>query len=336
LLGNIAGSMENKVISARGNPFLVISLDFELFWGVRDVASVSKYGKNILGVREAVPAILKLFRLYGVNATWAVVGLASYENKKEILSSIPAELPEYVNQRFDPYQHLSAVGDNEKNDPYHFGYSLVRSIQDTPGMEIASHTFSHFYCLEPRVNHAAWRADLQASLTTLGRLGVQPSSMVFPRNQYDHTHLRAASDFGFRIFRGNEQGFLYEPRSHDENTISRRVTRLFDAYFDLTGPHSSQALMDDSGLINIPSSRFLRPCGARLFEELRFRRILAQMHDAAVSGAGFHLWWHPHNFGVNLPQNLRFLSRVLEYYLYLQEKFGMQSLTMAEVGVQSQ
>lgn len=335
MVGNIEGSMKNKAISAQGKPFLVISLDFELFWGVRDITSISKYGKNILGVREAVPAILKIFRLYGVNATWAVVGLATYENKKEMLSSIPSELPGYMNQRFDPYQHFSSVGDNEKNDPYHFGYSLVRLIQDAPGMEIASHTFSHFYCLEPRVNHAAWWADLQASLTAMARLGVQPTSMVFPRNQYDHEHLRAASDCGFRVFRGNEQGFFYAPRSHDENTILRRATRLFDAYFDLTGPHPSQALTDDSGLINIPSSRFLRPCGAKLFEELRFRRVLAQMHNAAVSGAGFHLWWHPHNFGVNLPQNLLFLSRVLDYFLHLQEKFGMQSLTMEEAGVQS-
>jgi peptidoglycan/xylan/chitin deacetylase (PgdA/CDA1 family) len=326
--------MNNRVISAKADPFLVISLDFELLWGVRDVTSIGKYGKNILGVREAVPGLLKLFKTYGVNATWAVVGLATFENKKEILSNLPIDRPLYVNHQFDPYQHLSIVGDNEKNDPYHFGYSLVRSIQDTPGMEIASHTFSHFYCLEPRENFAAWRADLQASFNAFGRLGISPSSIVFPRNQYDHKHLRNASDSGFRVFRGNEQGFLYEARSYEENTILRRVARLFDSHFDLTGPHLSQALMDESGLVNIPSSRFLRPCGARLFEELRYRRVQVQMHNAAISGAGFHLWWHPHNFGVNLPQNLRFLSRVLEYFLYLKDKFGMQSLTMAEAGAQ--
>ena len=327
--------MNNRDISAESDPYLVISLDFELFWGVRDVTSLKKYGKNILGVRDAVPGLLKLFNTYGVKATWAVVGLATFENKKQILSNLPFDRPLYLNQQFDPYQHLSVVGDNEKNDPYHFGYSLVRSIQDTPGMEIASHTFSHFYCLEPRENYAAWGADLQASLNAFGRLGIQPSSIVFPRNQYDDTHLRTASDFGFRTFRGNEKGFLYEPRSYSENTILRRGARLFDAYFDLTGPHLSQALMDDSGLINIPSSRFLRPCGARLFEELRFRRVQEQMHNAAISGAGFHLWWHPHNFGVNLPQNLRFLSRVLEYFSYLKGKYGMKSLTMAEAGGQN-
>jgi hypothetical protein len=29
----------------------VISLDFELFWGVRDKRTISGYGPNILGVR---------------------------------------------------------------------------------------------------------------------------------------------------------------------------------------------------------------------------------------------------------------------------------------------
>ena len=243
--------MENKVISAEGNPFLVISLDFELFWGVRDVTSIPKYGKNILGVRDAVPAMLKLFSNYGIQATWAVVGLATFENKKEMLSNLPIQRPKYLNQQFDPYQHLSFVGDKEKKDPYHFGYSLVQSILDVPGMEIASHTFSHFYCLEPRINSGAWLMDLQASLTTLGKIGVQPTSLVFPRNQYDNLHLRQAYDCGFRVFRGTEQGFLYESCSQDKNTILRRVPRLVDAYIDLTGPHSSKALIDESGLIRV-------------------------------------------------------------------------------------
>jgi peptidoglycan/xylan/chitin deacetylase (PgdA/CDA1 family) len=324
--------MENRRILSDRKSFFVISLDFELFWGVRDITSISRYGKNILGVREAIPSILKLFSSYGIHATWAVVGLLTFENKKDILSHIPIHLPEYRNQLLDPYRYLSSVGDNERRDPYHFGYSLVKMIQETSGMEIGSHTFSHFYCLESRANEAAWQADLQASKFAFGKLGIQPSSIVFPRNQYDHHHLEVASDYGFLTFRGNEQGIIYEPCVLRENSPYRRILRLSDAHFNLTGHHLSNPIIDDSGLINIPSSRFLRPSGSRLFEELRLRRILAQMYHAAVSNAGFHLWWHPHNFGVNLAQNLQLLSRVLEYFLYLQEKFGMQSLNMAEVG----
>jgi len=36
----------------------VISLDFELLWGVRDKRTIADYGANIRGVRDAVPALL--------------------------------------------------------------------------------------------------------------------------------------------------------------------------------------------------------------------------------------------------------------------------------------
>lgn len=39
----------------------VISLDFELHWGVRDHRSVDEYRPNLLGVRQALPAMLELF-----------------------------------------------------------------------------------------------------------------------------------------------------------------------------------------------------------------------------------------------------------------------------------
>ncbi len=55
------------------------------------------------------------------------------------------------------------------------------------------------------------------------------------------------------------------------------------------------------------------------------------MMDAARNNRLFHLWWHPHNFGVNLEQNLTFLTRVLNEYSGLRERYGMLSLTMSEV-----
>ena len=48
----------------------VISLDFELNWGVRDVYDISQYGKNLLNGREAIPKILSLipdFSKTGIN-----------------------------------------------------------------------------------------------------------------------------------------------------------------------------------------------------------------------------------------------------------------------------
>lgn len=37
----------------------VISLDFELLWGVRDHSDKQAYGQNVLGARDAVPRMLE-------------------------------------------------------------------------------------------------------------------------------------------------------------------------------------------------------------------------------------------------------------------------------------
>jgi hypothetical protein len=55
------------------------------------------------------------------------------------------------------------------------------------------------------------------------------------------------------------------------------------------------------------------------------------MTHAAKKGEAFHLWWHPHNFGVNLQQNLRFLEAILKHYQVLHKTYGMRSLTMKQI-----
>ena len=70
---------------------LVISLDFELLWGVRDHATRDSYGANVLRGREAIPRILDLFEHYGIAATWATVGLLMAESRDELLASLPPE-----------------------------------------------------------------------------------------------------------------------------------------------------------------------------------------------------------------------------------------------------
>ena len=51
----------------------VISLDFELLWGVRDKRTITDYGANIRGVREVVPALLELFAESGIACHWATI-----------------------------------------------------------------------------------------------------------------------------------------------------------------------------------------------------------------------------------------------------------------------
>src|SRR5437588_7208923 len=131
--GGIAGPAELRgrrrgVMAARNTPALVISLDFELYWGVRDHLELNAYKENILGVRQAVPALLELFAGYGIHATWATVGFLFCRNREEILASVPDLKPHYVDGRLSPYDSIGEVGASESDDPFHYAPSLIAMI----------------------------------------------------------------------------------------------------------------------------------------------------------------------------------------------------------------
>ena len=54
------------------------------------------------------------------------------------------------------------------------------------------------------------------------------------------------------------------------------------------------------------------------------------MLHAAKNGLTFHLWWHPHNIGVDTQAHLKQLEEIFEYYTQLQKAYGMRSLNMGE------
>jgi hypothetical protein len=67
----------------------VISLDYELLWGVWDVTTKEKYGANILGVQQVIPALLKQFEQYNFKATFATVGILFSKDAAGLQSYIP-------------------------------------------------------------------------------------------------------------------------------------------------------------------------------------------------------------------------------------------------------
>ncbi len=52
---------------------------------------------------------------------------------------------------------------------------------------------------------------------------------------------------------------------------------------------------------------------------------------AAKNNLVYHLWWHPHNFGVNQAENFNFLEKILEHYLYLNKYYNFKSYTMSQL-----
>lgn len=314
--------------------WFVISLDFELFWGVRDKRTIEDYGKHILGVREALPAMIGLFDKYGVKATFSTVGFLFAKNASTLKNYLPGVQPDYTEKRFSPYTSLHAIGNDEEDDPYHFGYSLLKLIQENGGHEIGTHTFSHYYCLEPGQTIESFRFDIMAAKQIAAAENITVRSLVFPRNQFNESYLTVCKELGIDSFRGNPVSWLYEPRNKNDESLTRRVLRFLDTYINITGHHChSKKYAASFPVINVAASRFLRPFNPKLsfLEKLRLRRITKAMGHAAENKKIFHLWWHPHNFGTNLPENLSFLEKILVEFKKLEAKYNLQSATMSGI-----
>ena len=85
------------------------------------------------------------------------------------------------------------TGDNEDDDPMHYASSLIARIAKTPKQEIATHTFSHYYCQEPGETREAFAADIASAMAIARRYGFDIRSIVFPRNQF-RTRIRIRTE----------------------------------------------------------------------------------------------------------------------------------------------
>jgi len=314
----------------------VISLDFELMWGVRDKKTIESYGANLRGVRKVIPGLLQLFNKYGINATFATVGFLFASTRQELLSSLPALKPNYSNPAYSPYEndYLQTLGESEEKDIYHYAASLLDMIRNYENQEIATHTYCHYYCLEGASLHS-FEEDIKAAIRVAKEKGDVIKSIIFPRNQYSDAHIDICKKLGIIAYRGNEKSSIYHPRKNEEQSKKIRALRLLDTYFNLTG-HNTAVIKANEGVVNIPSSRFLRPYSKKLkaLEYLRLKRIKNSLTYAAKNGETYHLWWHPHNFGKNLIENLQFLEAILQHYQVLNQQYGFTSKSMKEIAAQ--
>jgi peptidoglycan/xylan/chitin deacetylase (PgdA/CDA1 family) len=314
---------------------LVISLDFELHWGVRDSKSASgSYRKNLLGARDAIPYILDLFERYEIAATWATVGFLFATSRDELESFSPQVRPNYYNNLLCPYKE--PIGADEDDDPLHFAPSLITQIAKRARQEIGTHTFSHYYCLEPGQTRETFKADLDSACAIAKKHNITLRSIVFPRNQFNPSYTDILLDAGITTYRGNEQGWMYRASTtRKSRNYLYRIARLFDRYTHLVNPAltSWNKVVQSNRLCNVPASHFLSPYTPRLkrIEQLRIARIIHDIQAAARSKTIFHLWWHPHNFGLHISENIAALKQILEAFARVRATHDMRSYTMSDV-----
>lgn len=309
---------------------LVVSLDFELFWGMLDQCPLEAYEDHVLGGRNAIPALLDLFQKYGIHATWATVGFQFGESYGEIAPFFPEEAlrPTYEKESLNPYPWFGKIGSDEASAPCFYAGSLLKTIAATPGQEIGTHTFSHFYCREKGQTLRQFAADMASAKAVARAKGFDVTSVVLPRNQCEPEYTAVLRQLGFTAYRDEENDWIHK-KIHFRPLL--RALRLLDVYLPLTG-FGGYTPRDEGGIRNLTGSRMYKPIFPPLMalEGLKLHRIKAQMRHAAKNNLTFHLWWHPHNIGVRTQEHLRQLESIFQYYQQLQKDYGMVSRNMAE------
>jgi len=314
---------------------LIVSLDFELFWGMLDVCTLEEYQENVLGGRKAIPRLLELFRKYDIHATWATVGFLFAENYEELKTYFPEKdaLPTYDIPELTPYALFEQIGTDEETAPCFYGASLIRQVAEAPGQEIGSHTFCHYYCREKGQTLQQFAADMRAAKRIAADHGYDVTSVILPRNQCEPEYTEVLRELGFTAYRDEENDWI-----HEKVGIRplKRLLRLADVYFPLTGL-GGYVPKYENGIWNLVGSRMYKPIlkPLRFMERVKLMRIKRQMRHAAKHGLTFHLWWHPHNIGVMTREHLNQLEEIFAYYALLREEYGMESLNMREAAERS-
>lgn len=315
-----------------GRGKFVISLDFELHWGAAEKWDLKRKKDYFLTTRRSIPLVLSLFKKYNIHATWATVGFLFAKNKQQLLAFRPTEEPTYSNTELSYYNLLdnNEVGNDEDDDPYHYAYSLIELILKAPNQEIGTHTFAHFYCNEKGQDKNQFNADLQAAQAIAkANFNIELKSLVFPRNQFNSEYIDVAKQNGIKVIRSNPYVWFWK-----SNSKLARIARAFDTLMPISSTLTFKVKeFRNNEVLLLPASRFLRPFreNEKFLQIMKLRRIKKEMYFAAKKNHVYHLWWHPHNFGYSLEENLLYLEDILSHYKQLNEKYNFCSSSMFEM-----
>jgi len=330
-----------------------ISLDFELHWGgfekwplqvaghrppIIGNNQPSTFNQYFLNTRKAIPQMLDLFKNYEAHVTWATVGMLLHNSREELVKNAPVKKPTYTVPELSAYHYIDhiGIGEDEKNDPFHYAPSLVKQILNTPYQELGTHTYGHYYCNEACQTVEQFREDLRAAQRAAHQYGLHLRSLVFPRNQFNDAYLRVCFEEGITSVRSNPVDWFWKIDSTLQESAWKRLNRGLDAYLNVGKKNSypiNSLQVRDGYPVCLPASRLLRPYNPKewMLNELKIKRIKNEMTEAARKGEVYHVWWHPHNFGNYPEQSLAGLTKILKHFSYCREKFNMQSMNMGEI-----
>lgn len=307
----------------------VFSFDFELYWGVHHNKTYTDYKANLDAASQNLLKVSKLFVKYNARFTCASVGMLYNKSWQEFSNNFPSHLPTYTNLAMSPYSKWKKIKTEVDNKVLFSTEVLNELYQD--GQEMATHTYSHYFCFEKGNSIKSFEADIEKALEIGAKCGHELRSIVFPRNQYTDQHLKVCFSKGIKAFRGNPSSGFYSKSKNRLDGFYKRLSRLADSYLNVTGSNTFDPEKDENGMLDIKASFFLRPLSSiksSLLKRLHLRRVKNAMTSSAKNGKVFHLWCHPHNVKTN--EDLECFIEILKHFKDLNEKYKYQSMRMAD------
>jgi hypothetical protein len=282
---------------------IIISLDFEMRWGVHHIYGVDHdtYRSEIENVQYIVPLTLRMLEERNLRATWATVGAILLESWEEYLSMAP-NAPNYKNKSliFDhSFTDINPIGEQ------YFAPRLVDMIINTDGQELGGHSFSHLYFDEEGVTENDFTNDTIALIKTFKqKLSLSPVSYVYPRNQVIYTQTLA--DNGFKTWRTNNNEWFHNANSTNisPKNLLAKILRVSDA----VNPIVPSSLKSVEFQIFTFFIRFSLPELLWTAHLIKIRNLVSSLNRNNI----LHLWWHPHNLGKDLAEKRGRMEVVLD------------------------
>ncbi len=308
----------------------IISIDFELIWGTRDLFGAEQFRAACeIEREEVIERLLDLFTQFNVSATWCVLGHLFLDQCRE---EDGAKHPEIIRPTHSWYRgdwFENDPGGSEASAPLFLGRSLVERIQSCPvPQEIGCHSFSHVIFGDSGCSRETARSELAASVDAARELGIEMRSFAFPRNEVGH--LDVLKEYGFQCYRGPERNW-YEARRWPGPI--KRLCHLWDV-ITAAAPKVVLPEPTEYGIWNIPGSMIYFPMhGLRRHIPIsrRVKRAIKGLDAAAEQKRIFHLWFHPTNLADSTDAMFAGLRRILEYAEALRARDRLVILPMSAV-----
>lgn len=320
--------MSEEIEVERG--VFTLSLDLELIWGTLDLFGPDRFRRACEIEREVViDRLLELLTMFGVSATWLVVGHLFLDRcyRTNGLKHPEIDRPEHAWCKGDWFAH--DPDGRETDAPIFLGRSLVEKIRAcSVPQEIGSHSFSHVVFGDPGCSEATARSEIRACVNAGRELGIKMRSFSFPRNQIGHQQILA--EHGFTCFRGPEPSWYNGP---GVGAIVRRLGHLVDILL-MTEPPVVLPHRLPGGLVEIPGSMVYLPAHGfrrRIPISWRVRRAVKGLDAAVRRRRIFHLWTHPTNLAETMEPMLQGLRDVLERVAQLRDGGLLLVMPMADV-----